>query len=56
MCQILLRIFSSLYTDIQIKVIFSNLASSHSPLVAMLGNVAKLECLRDEMPKYSHRP
>ena len=50
MCQTLLRIFPSLYTDIQIKVIFSNLASTHSPLVAMAGNVAMLECFRADMP------
>lgn len=46
MCQALLRIFPALNTDIQIKVMVSNLANSHTPLVAMLGNVAVMECSR----------
>lgn len=46
MCQTLLRIFPTIYTGIQIKVTVSNLVSSHTPFVAILGNVAMLECSR----------
>jgi hypothetical protein len=46
MCQILLRIIPTIHTDIQIKVIFSNVASSHTCLVAMLGHVARLGCFK----------
>lgn len=49
MCQALLRIFTTIYTDIQIKVTVFNLASSHIPVVAMPGNVAMLECSRGAM-------
>lgn len=48
-CQTLLKIFPTIYTDIHIKVIVSNLASSQTPLVAELGNVARLERFRGDV-------